>query len=520
MNFSKAAILTGLFLKLDYRDKNKGSLTKLFGISFAYVVSSTLISLDYFRSYDLLSYMTLGLTLKMFFIGFAVLGDFANLLFSKQFSEILAIYPFGNRELVFSKIASSFIYLLYFGILMLIPQSVFVYISSNDIFLVLKYFLNGLLFDVFILSVFILLYSFTINIIAEKSSVLLFAFQISFVAMIMYSSGRQKVSGIKNSVYDNPLYNYLPQSVFSKAVFDINYFLAGLLLVLFFFSASYIYLSINYYSIFSKLLDVKPVKLKINIFRNLLSLYGDFASWFLKNNFEKASFNLMKNMFVKSKTVKLRMIPMLFIPIILIAVGIISNKPEGLLIDSNDSGLFSSFAVNILSPGITITYIMSIRLLISNIKIADETISDIKWIYEILPMKNSKSSFDGAVKFIYLNFILPLTALSIFVLSFKISLIDLIINYLFIFSAGNMFNLLLRKFDCDYPFSVENTKLNSTGKVLEVFLTVIIGLIIFGMQIFIFKNVVYILISLIVIFGVSFVINNYINNEPRKPATT
>jgi len=520
MNFSKAAILTGLFLKLDYRDKNKGSLTKLFGISFAYVVSSTLISLDYYRNFDLVSFMTLGLTLKMFFIGFAVLGDFPNLLFSKQFSEILETYPFGNRELVFSKIVSTFIYLLYFGILMLIPQSIFVYISGNDIFIVLKYFLNGILFDIFVLSVFILLYSIAVNLIAGKSSVILIIIQILFVSFIMYLSGRQKISGIKNSIFDNSFYNYLPQSVFSKAVFDINFFLTGLVLVIGFTLINYIYLSIYYYSIFSKLLEVKPVKLKINIFRNLLSLYGDFTSWFLKNNFEKAVFDLMKNMFVKSKTVKLRMIPMLFIPVIIIAIGIINNKPEGLLFEFNDSGFFSSFAVNILSPGITITYVMSIRLLISNIRIADETLSDVRWIYETLPMTSGKSSFNGAVKFIYLNFILPLTALSIFVLSFKISLIDLIINYLFIFSAGNMFNLLLRKFDCDYPFSVENTKLNSTGKVLEVFLTVIIGLIIFGMQIFIFKNVVYILISLIIIFGVSFVINNYINNEPRKPATT
>ncbi len=520
MNFSKAAILTGFFLKLDYRDKNKGTLTKLFGISFAYIISSTLISMDYYRSYDLLSFMTLGLTLKMFFIGFAVLGDFSNLLFSKQYSEILETYPFESSELVFSKIASTFIYLLYFGILMLIPQSVFVYISSNDIFIVIKYFINGLFFDIFILSVFILLYSIAINHIAEKSSVLLFIFQISFVALIMYLSGRTRVSGIKNSIFDNPIYNFLPQSVFSKAVFDLNFFLTGLGITIFFALINYIYLSKNYYSIFSKLLDIKPGKRKVNYFKPVTVLYEKFTSWFLKNDIEKASFDLMKNMFVKSKTVKLKMIPMLFIPLVIIAVGIINNKPEGLLIESNDAGFFSAFAVNILSPGITITYIMSIRLLISNVKIADETLSNIRWIYEILPMKSSRQTFNGAVKFIYLNFILPLSVLSIIILSFKISTVDLIINYVFIFSVGNLFNLFLRKFDCDYPFSVENTKLNSTGKVLEVFFTVIIGILIFGMQIFLFKNVVYILISLIVIFGASFVINNYINNEPRKPATT
>lgn len=520
MNFYKAAILTRLFLKLDYRDKNKGTLTKLFGISFAYIISSTFISLDYYRSYDLLSFMTLGLTLKMFFIGFAVLGDFSNLLFSKHYSEILETYPFGSSELVYSKIASTFIYLIYFGILMLIPQSVFVYFSSNDIYIVIKFFINGIFFDIFILSVFILLYSIAINHIAEKSSVLLFIFQISFIALIMYLSGRTGVSGIKNSIFDNPIYNYLPQSVFSKAVFDLNSFLTGFGVTIFFAMINYIYLSKNYYSIFSKLLDIKSGKQKVNYFKPVIALYEKFTSWFLKNDIERAFFGLMKNMFVKSKTVKLKMIPMLFIPLVIIAVGIINNKPGGLLVESNDFGFISSFAVNILSPGITITYIMSIRLLISNIKIADETLSDVRWIYETLPMESSRASFNGAVKFIYLNFILPLTALSIFVLSFRISIIDLIINYIFIFSVGNLFNLFLRKFDCDYPFSVENTKMNSTGRVLEVFFTVIVGVIIFGMQIFIFKNVVYILISLIVIFGATFVINNYISNEPRKPATT
>jgi len=464
--------------------------------------------------------MTLGLTLKMFFIGFAVLGDFSNLLFSKPFSEILEMYPFGNRELVFSKIVSTFIYLLYFGILMLIPQSVFVYFAGNDISVVFKFLINGLMFDVFILSLFILLYSIAIYLLAEKTSALLFLFQISFIALIMYLSGRPRVSGVKNTIFENPVYHYLPQSVFSKAVFDLNFFFIGFGLVFVFTLINYIYLSRNYYSISSKLLDLKPKKERLNYALPLIVLYEKFTAYFLKNDIERAFFGLMKNMFVKSKTIKLRMIPILFIPVVIIAVGLINNRPEGIIIDSNDSGFFSSFAFKILSPGITITYIMSIRLLISNIKIADESLTDVRWVYETLPMKSNKASFNGAVKFIYLNFVLPLTVLSILILSFKIGFIDLLINYVFIFTMGNLFNLILRKFDSDYPFSVENTKLNSTGRVLEVFLTVAIGLVIFGIQIFIFKNVVYILISLIVIFGVSFVINNYINNEPRKPATT
>ncbi len=520
MNFSKAVLLTRLFLKLDYRDKDKGSLTKLIGISFAYLLSSTLISMDYYRSYDLLSFMTLGFTLKLFFIGFAVLGDFPNLLFSKPYSEILEIYPFGKRELVFSKIISTFIYLLYFGILMLIPQSVLVYIEDYNLFLVLKFVLNGLLFDLFILSLFIFLYSNAIYLLAEKTFALLFLFQVSFVAIVMYLSSGQKVTGVKNSVFDNYFYNFLPQSIFSKAVFDLNFFFIGSGVVFVTALLNYFYLSKYYYKISSKLLELKPEKQKINFSFPLAVLYEKFTAFFLKNDIEKAFFGLMKNMFLKSKTVKLRIIPFIFIPLIIIVIGIINNKPGALLLEKNDSGFFSSFALNILSPGITITYIMCIRLLISGIRISDESLTDIRWIYNTLPIRNNKSSFNGAVKFIYLNFILPLTVLIIIILSFKISLIDLVINFIFIFSAGNLFNLLLRKFDADYPFSVENTKLNSTGRVLEVFLTVFIGLLIFLMQIFIFKNVVYILISLIIIFGASFVINNYINNESRKPTTT
>lgn len=520
MNLSKALLLTKLFIKLDYRDKNKGSLSKLTGISLAYLLSSALISLDYYKSYDLLSFITLGFTLKLFFIGFAVLGDFPNLLFSKSFSEILEIYPFGKKELVFSKIISTFIYLLYFGILMLIPQSIFVYFAENNISLVLKFLINGLMFDVFILSLFIFLYSIAIYLLAEKTSVLLFIFQVFFVAVIIYLSGRQRISGVKNSIFDNYSYNFFPQSVFSKAVFDLNFFFIGAGLVSAFTLINYFYLSKNYYVISSKLLDFKPKKRKVNFTLPLIILYEKFTSFFLKNNIESAFFGLMKNMFVKSKTIKLRILPFIFIPLIIIAIGIINNKPDGLLFESNGKDVFSSFEINILSPGITITYIMSMRLLISGIKISDESLSDIKWIYDTLPINSINSSFNGAVKFIYLNFIFPLTVLSIIILSYKLSIVDLIINYIFIFSAGNLFNLIFRKFDFGYPFSVGNTKLNSTGRILEVFLAVIIGLLIFLMQIFLFKNVVYILISLIVIFGVSFVINNIINNESRKPATT
>jgi hypothetical protein len=73
----------------------------------------------------------------------------------------------------------------------------------------------------------------------------------------------------------------------------------------------------------------------------------------------------------------------------------------------------------------------------------------------------------------------------------------LILNMLFMGTMVSFVNSIYLLFDNRYPFVLQSTKYNSVTKIAEVFLTMFIGVAIFVVQIFIFKNVIFVIISIL-----------------------
>ncbi len=195
-------------------------------------------------------------------------------------------------------------------------------------------------------------------------------------------------------------------------------------------------------------------------------------------------------------------------PLLFVIIGMISDSSK-LLFYYIHSGADSFFrtAIVILSPTITFTLIMCSRLLISNTKILDESSVNTEWIYDSLPIKEKRFIIKGVNKFIYTAFIFPLIISIAILLSFKADFNVVLYNILYISSGIYFINSVSMLFDKTYPFTFESTKFSSASKFIEVFIAMILGMILFLIQIFVFQNIIFVIISVLIFTIISLLLN-------------
>ena len=196
------------------------------------------------------------------------------------------------------------------------------------------------------------------------------------------------------------------------------------------------------------------------------------------------------NQFRNSKFLRVKYIPITFMPLLFVIIGMISDSSK-LLFFNIHSGADSFFrtAIVILSPTITFTLIMCSRLLISNTKILDESSVNTEWIYDSLPIKEKRFIIKGVNKFIYTAFIFPLIISIAILLSFKADFNVVLYNILYI------------------SFTLESTKFSSASKFIEIFIAMIMGMILFLIQIFVFQNIIFVIISVLIFTIISLLLN-------------
>lgn len=501
--------LTYLFLKLDYRDREKSSTNKFIGIIIGYFITNSLLSFNYFVAFDSMSYAILSFTINIFLLSFLVLNDFQNLFFAKLHTELLRNLPVTTEELFISKILSAFIYLSIIISMSLIPQTVFFYFYEHSVIKSIIFIFSNYLFSISSITLILILFFLIILKVPGKSNSVIYIFQFIFFAFVMFSSSyasRAKLDN-KKSILDIQFVNYLPQKYFALSVNNYLFFITGIItfaviVLVFYYFTGKKYLKIS--DIIFTLEDKKKRKRNLRIFTSL----NEFIRiYFLKNKTERASYCLTKNQFRNSRTFKLRYVPLIFLPLIFCLIGILIESDKYLIFrESMDGGTVSN-ALIILSPSIIMTFLMCSRLMVSSTKIADENSENINWIYEILPVENKKLFLRGTQKFIYINLLLPAFIASTVILSFKIEIKPLLLNMLFIASNVYLINSLFLLFDRQYPFTRPLSKYNSASRLLDVFIMMILGVLVFVAQIFIFQNFIFIIISILLIFGVSVLIS-------------
>ncbi|MEO8664218.1 MAG: hypothetical protein ABI462_01885 [Ignavibacteria bacterium] len=507
-------ILFSLFQKLDYRDKENSGKKRVIGIIAAYLFSNTIVSYNFFLTFDERSFVIMAFTSNLFLFSIIVLSDFSNLFLAGRSSSVLRTLPVTDKSIFTGKFLSAALYLLIFIFAASIPQIIFFYNIDHSISKTIAFIVSDILFCYFAAGVLILIYIFSLRFFKSKASLILNTLQIGFFIFVFYSSTlSSRVASqpggflLKRSITELGFVKFLPQYLFSLSVYEIGYFILCTAITITLYSIIYFLISGKYYFFLDTLTTLNKKytsksKLNLDFVKTFIEKYV------LRNNYEIASFNLVKNELQNSRFLRIKYIPILFMPVLFVVIGLLSDQSYMLFFDKpgNESSFFKT-VIPVLSPSITFILLMCSRILISNTKILDENSSETEWIYETLPIKEKRRIIIGANKFVYVFFIVPPLAVIMILLSFKADLQTVFLNVIFVLTGIYFINSVGSLFDKKYPFTLESARYNSASRFIEIFLSMILGAILFLIQIFVFQNTIFVISCVIIFVTASILLN-------------
>lgn len=499
--------LLRLFLSLDFRDKEKGSRKKIIGIVLAYIFSNSFISMNNFNGFDEFSFAVLSFSVNIFFISFVVLNDFDSLFLLKNNFNNLSILPLKQKYFFGAKFVSASLMIFTFFACSSLSQLVFFYFYSHSILNVVLFFICSLLFNFTFMGLLLLLYAISLEKFTSKSNSIVYILQVVFFMFVMYSStAASKAFKLgKSSILDIEFFRYLPQVFFAKGIYNPLLLPVLILIAGIVYFGVYKFMSVNFFSLHTKVITTekkKKIKRKFNF-----DFWQDFVhKHILRNNIQSASYDLLGSSLRNSKFLRTKYFPIMLFPVIFSLLGVIVG-PDFLLLNGSkiSSSIGSSFLL--LSPTITFMTIISVRMMYSNSRISDEGSPGSEMIFNVLPIDNTHHLNLGIVKFIYANFYFPLLLLMTALLLVRIDIVTILVNLAYLTSAIYLLNTIFLTFDKRLPFSLESSKFNSASKFGEVLFNMILGLIIFIIQIFVFQNVIFVIGAVIIFLGISFLIN-------------
>ncbi|MCE1165552.1 MAG: hypothetical protein LWX07_09150 [Bacteroidetes bacterium] len=497
-------LLTRLFLKIDFRNKDNAGFRRLIGIIVTYLFANTLITNNNYLRLDKPSFAFVSLTVNFFFVAFILISDYAQLFFSKNHVDSLKSLPVKQENIFTSKIISSFIYLSVFPFVVSLPPSVYMYFYGGLITDSLLFFVCSFVFSYFIIGIILLANSFVILAGKGRSKALVFLFQILFLVFV-FSMNRTSGRLTNNDMLTgNTYFKYLPQYYLADGFGNPAYILALLAVTILLFAVTYFFLRNKYFTLSEIVGSVDAPK--TSLFTRLRAGFdfSRFENIILRGSSEKASYGLFKNLFFNNASLKLRLFPVLLIPVISTLVGVVSGISPMLVMTEN--GKIINDGILIVSPAVTITTLMCIRLLYANTKMALDTDGNIGWLYDSLPVERRKFA-NGVLKFIYVYFLVPVIAVTSLLLLTRLPAADVFLNQIYLFAFGIFVNSLLNRFDKTLPFTVESTKFNSSSKYIEILVVTLFGIVFFVSQIFIFKSIIFVLLGALALAVISYFLN-------------
>lgn len=482
--------LLKLFMQLDYRDKDKRSYKKLTGILIAYMFSNLGLSAGYFFSYDYLSFAFMAYSANIFLVTFLIFSDYANMFFAKENISGLLSYPLPYDEIKKTKFISAIIFIAGITLVSSVPQFVFFCFYDVPLHVLILYPVIGMLFVLFISSLFLLVYSAAVKAASGKANIIVYVIQFIFFFFI-FSSTRSSDKQVRGSVFDRGYTNYLPQKLFIQAFDNVI-----ILLIVCIITAVSVYLFYSYYKkqffpVLEKLYEIKTTKRKFTLFSSLSSAFSGYADMFLRSDIERASYSLTGKIIFSTKAMRMRFIPMIMMPFIVCIIG--------LFYEGNKYFLVENTLIPILNPSIAIMLMLVMRIFISNLKISEETSNDIDWLYKSLPIASPPEFYRGCIKYIYLNFLVPLVLVMTAIIAVKVNVLIIVLNFLFIMVFMLLYNSVMRLFDKEYPFTVDSGKINSMSRLGEILLVMVFSALIFFAEYLTFDNYIYYFISIFVI---------------------
>lgn len=502
------AVNTGLlykfFVKLDFRDKKKAGFKKLIGVLIAYLFANTFLSFSTSRSFDEDSYIILSMSTNVFILAFVVINDFINLFTTKDEGEVIHSLPIRSENIFFAKFFAAYTLILFYAASIIIPQIYFYTAYNSNILPIVSFVISLFLFSVLIISLLVLLYTLVLRYFTKAAHIVVYVVNILFLIYVFYSTSlKGKASSLgRSSVLDFAFVNFLPQAFFARGVNDplitlILLVSAAAMGFLAFYTIKVNYRTISAYSstFFTKEKSHSKKKkegLDVNFADKIMNML------FLRNNLQRSAYYLLKYQLENSRVLKMRYYVFAFMPVVFTLIAVFADIP-GAVIFPAEKLPFVSGRVSLLSPGILLLFVMFARLVISNTRIADSNSNGVDWMFESLPVGGPGNLCMGVLKYVAVYFFIPVAFVIGVTLSIKMDVTSIICNLTYALAAVFFISSVLFSMDKSYPLTLDSVRMDSIGKFLEVLLTIVLGGVIFASMLFIFKNIIFIIISIAVL---------------------
>jgi hypothetical protein len=509
----QAKTLGKLLLRLEFRSKD-GSARKLFMLLISYTLPGVLLPFLIFRqTTDTTGFQFTFLTFLFYSMILAITSvmEMDNLVVSKNELDVLACLPLREDLIAKAKLYLIKRYVLIISLPLLTPGAIYYYFLLYSVTHSILYLVSGFLLAFFILSVLLLLYSFTVRIVrTERVGNFTLYFQVMLILLmilgyqyISYSFSlrtRASAGALFDVLESRGILGFFPQSWFAFLAANARYILSYkfILKVILPFFITYMswlclrfYLTDNYGKVYEKFSLSRSLIAKSKMSR----VKGEWVAsgLFLNQNpGERASFALMRYMLGTDKAVRSGIIPMIIIPVALALFAFFTDQlPSPFL--HYYLGSAPVFHISIL---VTVYVVLNTAIL--GVKVTNDT--DAAWVYDAYPL-GSRSNFNNGIrKFFFVYLILPLCSLLFIIFLLRMPFYDALIHTLFIAASAELLNTLYHMLNKTLPFTKINTLINSLQRIGSLVIPVIYGIIFTIIQYFAYRNRVYTLIAVIAVF--------------------
>lgn len=521
----KVRTLGNILLKLETRSKT-GSGKKLLLLNLSYLLPGVFLPwLLVKQNVDTTGFDFAFVTylFHSLILAFTVITELDNIIISKTETELLSSMPISDSLLAKAKMYMISRYTIFLTLPLLIPGVVYFYIISNSFPRSFLYLIAGFMICYFTVNVIILIYSAALRIFkSDRLSTYTLMFQLVMViAMII---GYQFISfgvtgrpgsgttGYLNVLKAKGILEYFPQAWFALIPAKNNFepglaLMLKLTLPMFICYMSYftlkIYLKENYAYlrekfVSSKYFTVSGAKEKRGIFP--FKMIRDFVqNVYLKNNYERSSFGLMRALYKTDKTVKLSVIPMIIIPLGLAVFALITDQlPAPMTKNYFDTKPVFHISILLCVLVVVNTSLLGVRI---------TNFPGVSWIYEAYPLISRKHFKNGFRKFFVIYMIIPVCILLGIVFLIKIPADQALIHTLFIFASANLYNTIFNLLSKALPFTKENTLINSLQRMTSILFPFLFGIIIILVQLFAYRSMLAAIITTLALITITFWLN-------------
>ncbi|KXK46356.1 MAG: hypothetical protein UZ05_CHB002002352 [Chlorobi bacterium OLB5] len=455
---------------------------------------------------------------------FTILTELDNLITSKTEAEIITVMPVDTSILVNAKMYMLNRYLLLLTVPLLLPGSIYFYAILRSVPRALLFYIAALMICFFTAHILLLLYTAALKIFKAGSAgkytlvfqslmILFLIFAYQFVSFGITGKPGSTLNSYFSALKAKGIIDYFPPAWFAFLTARKQYLLEPALILklslplVISISAYYsfkLFMLENFAAIRDKYLNSltisggKDLKKRFFIFQYI---HDFIQNVYIRNYTERASFGLIRAMYYRDKTVRLAVVPMILIPIGLALFALFTNQ------------LPAPFGKNFLD----IKPVFHISLLLSLLVVLNTSIISVKisrypgaeWVYDSYPVSSVRNFRSGFRKFFVVYLLIPTCIGLGIIFLIKIPAHQALLHAVFIFVSANLYNSVFNLLDRKFPFTLENTLLNSVKKFSAIIYPFVFGTVLILLQIFVYKNMLTALIAAVVILTLTFWINYF-----------